>query len=146
MQAALQVFYLGMSVYGWMGWTRNTQAGEVNVGVWPLRSHVVAALIIVALSFATAQLLAIGSQAAWPLLDSLTTWFSLLATWLAARGRIENWLYWMVIDGVLVFLSIMQGSVGLTVLNLMLVAIATAGYVAWRRRLRAQGGLGVATA
>jgi nicotinamide mononucleotide transporter len=146
MQAGLQVFYIGMSVYGWMGWTRNTHAGEMNVGVWPLRSHLIAAVILVVVSFATAQLLAASTRAAWPVLDSLTTWFSLLATWLAARGRLENWVYWIVIDGVLVFLSFMQGSTGLTLLNLMLVAIAAAGFIAWRRRLRAQAALAPAAA
>ena len=56
----------------------------------------------------SARWLAAETDAAWPLLDSLTTWFSLLATWLAARAKLENWLYWIVIDGVLVFLFYVQ--------------------------------------
>ena len=57
------------------------------------------------------------TDAAWPLLDSLTTWFSLLATWLAARAKLENWLYWIAIDGVLVFLFYVQGLPFLALLN-----------------------------
>jgi nicotinamide mononucleotide transporter len=72
------------------------------------------------------------------LLDSLTTWFSLLATWLAARARLENWLYWIVIDTALVYLFYAQQLYFLSLLNLLFIVIAAGGFVAWRRRLRVQ--------
>jgi nicotinamide mononucleotide transporter len=96
-------------------------------------------VVIVGLSLGSASLLTANTDAAaWPRLDSLTTWFSLLATWLAARGRIENWLYWVVIDLVLVFLSYKQGSMPMALLNLLFIAIAIGGFIAWRRRFQAQ--------
>lgn len=138
MQSGLQVFFVGMSVYGWVSWTRSLAQGELPVGVWPLRWHILAAIGIIGLSFASAHLLAANTQAAWPLLDSLTTWFSLLATWLAARARLENWLYWLAIDGILVFLFYVQDLPFLAFLNLCFIGIATAGFIAWRRKLRQQ--------
>jgi nicotinamide mononucleotide transporter len=138
MQSALQVFFVGMSVYGWLSWTRSAAAGELPVGLWPHSWHLGAALVVIALSFVSASLLAAETQAAWPLLDSLTTWFSLLATWLAARAKLENWLYWIVIDGVLVYLFYVQGLPFLALLNLLFIGIAAAGFIAWRRRLQAQ--------
>jgi nicotinamide mononucleotide transporter len=101
-------------------------------------SHLIAALVVTALSFATAQFLAAETKAAWPLLDSLTTGFSLLATWLAARAKLENWLYWIVIDGVLVFLFYVQDLPFLAFLNVLFIGIAAGGFIAWRRRLHAQ--------
>jgi len=138
MQAALQVFYVGMSVYGWWSWSRSSSSGELTVGVWPLRWHVVAGVVLVAASLLSAYLLLPSNVAAWPMLDSLTTWFSLLATWLAARARLENWLYWIVINGVMVFLFYAQEVWGMAVLSVLLMGIAVSGYVAWRRRYRAQ--------
>jgi nicotinamide mononucleotide transporter len=126
-------------VYGWISWTRSAAEGEVPVSRWPLRNHVGAAVLIAAFSLGTASLLAQYTLAAWPRLDSLTTWFSLLATWLVARGKLENWLYWIVIDLVLVFLSYKQGLMGMALLNLLFIAIATGGFIAWRRRFLAQG-------
>ena len=61
MQSALQVFFVGMSVYGWLSWTRSAAQGELPVGMWPYPSHLIAALVVTALSFATAQLLAAGN-------------------------------------------------------------------------------------
>ena len=127
-----------MSVYGWLSWTRSAAQGELPVGMWPYPSHLIAALVVTALSFATAQLLAAETKAAWPLLDSLTTGFSLLATWLAARAKLENWLYWIVIDGVLVFLFYVQDLPFLAFLNVLFIGIAAGGFIAWRRRLHAQ--------
>jgi nicotinamide mononucleotide transporter len=139
MQSGLQIFFVGMAVYGWISWTRSAAEGEVPVSRWPLRYHVGAAVLIAAFSLGTASLLAQHTLAAWPRLDSLTTWFSLLATWLVARGKLENWLYWIVIDLVLVFLSYKQGLMGMALLNLLFIAIATGGFIAWRRRFLAQG-------
>ena len=111
------------------------------VGLWPLSWHLGAALVLTALSFCSAQLLAAETDAAaWPLLDSLTTWFSLLATWLAARAKLENWLYWIAIDGVLVFLFYVQDLPFLALLNVLFIGIAAGGFVAWRRRFQRAGG------
>jgi nicotinamide mononucleotide transporter len=139
MQAALNVFYVGMSVYGWLNWTRASTEGDLPVGWWPWQGHLAAAAALVLLSLLSAHLLAERTEAEWPLLDSLATWFSLFATWLAARARIENWIYWIVIDGVLVYLYYMQGLPWIAAQFAVLVVIAAAGLVSWRRRLVAQG-------
>jgi nicotinamide mononucleotide transporter len=139
MQSGLQVFFVGMALYGWLSWTRSAATGELPVGIWPLPFHLGAAVVIMLISFGSATLLAANTDAAaWPRLDSLTTWFSLLATWLAARGRLENWLYWIIIDLVLVFLSYKQGSMPMALLNFLFIAIAIGGFIAWRRRFQAQ--------
>lgn len=138
MQAAVQVYYVGMAVYGWWAWTRNTSAGELSVGVWPIRAHIAAALVLSGASYATASWLQPTGVADWPLLDSLAAWFSLFATWLAARARLENWLYWIVINSVVVFLSYEQRAWGMALLSAFLVVIAASGFVAWRRRYQLQ--------
>jgi nicotinamide mononucleotide transporter len=138
MQAGLQVFYVAMSAYGWWNWTRSSGSGELPVGRWPLRWHIAAALGIILLSFVSAHWLVQSTEASWPLIDSLTTWFSLLATWLAAQAKLENWLYWIAIDGVLVFLYYVQGMPYIALQFLILIVIAAGGFIAWRRRLHAQ--------
>jgi nicotinamide mononucleotide transporter len=138
MQAGLQVFYVGMSAYGWWQWTRSSTGGQLPIAVWPVRWHIVAALGITLLSFLSAHWLAERTKAAWPLLDSLTTWFSLFATWLQAHAKLENWLYWIAIDGVLVFLFYVQELPYIAFQFAILTVLATAGFIAWRRRLHLQ--------
>ena len=63
---------------------------------------------------------------------------------LAARARLENWLYWIVINGVMVFLFYAQEVWGMAVLSVLLMGVAVSGFIAWRRRFRAQGAQAVA--
>jgi nicotinamide mononucleotide transporter len=138
MQAGLNVFYVLMALYGWWAWTRSAGEGELPVGVWPLGAHIGVALALLAVTWLSARVLATETRAAWPRLDSLTTWFSLFATWLTARAKIENWLYWVFIDGVLVFLYYVQDHPLVALLNVLYVVIAVGGFISWRRRFQAQ--------
>ena len=116
MQSLLQGYYVVMSVYGWFSWSRNAEEQAGRIFRWPMRRHLLAVLVILGASLLTARFLATETRAAWPLLDSVTTWTSLLATWLVARSVLENWCYWICADLIMVFLGIETMSIALYVL------------------------------
>jgi nicotinamide mononucleotide transporter len=137
MQAALQVYYVVISAYGWWYWTREEEAqGTLVVGTWPIRGHLAACAAVVLISALTARWLATQTQAAWPLLDSLTTWGSLYATWLQARVKLENWLYWIFIDSVLSFLFGSQGLYLYALLSVVYVGVSAVGFMRWLKTYR----------
>ena len=135
MQASLQGYYVGMAVYGFWHWSKDG-AKEKVVTTWPLRAHLISWVAIVVLSVLTSRYLAAETQAAWPFLDSITTWGSLLATWLTAQVKLENWLYWIVFDAIAVFLFAVQGLNFVALLFAAYLVIATFGYVTWFRSRR----------
>lgn len=138
MQAALQVYYVLMSGYGWWHWSREKQTqGVVAVSTWPLLHHLAACAAVVAVSALTARWLAAQTQAAWPFLDSLSTWGSLFATWLVARVKLENWLYWIAIDSLLTFLFAAQGLYFVAVLSVVYLGVSTVGFLRWLKIYRA---------
>ncbi len=137
MQSVLQCYYVLMSAYGWYTWTRaQDQAGGIRT--WPWRAHLGALLAIAVLGALSAHWLARETHAAWPYLDSLTTWTSLLATWMVARMMLENWLYWIAADAVSVFLYATQGYRFSAVLFLIYATVAVCGYRQWQRKFRLQ--------
>ena len=137
MQAALQVYYVVISVYGWWHWTREEVArGTLLVSTWPIRWHLAACAAVVLMSVLTARWLASQTQAAWPFLDSLTTWGSLYATWLEARVKLENWLYWLFIDSVLTFLFGSQGLYLYALLSVVYLGVSVVGFVRWLKTYR----------
>ncbi len=138
MQALLQAWYVAMGVYGWYSWKRNAEQEGGRIRSWPAARHVLPLAAIVVVSALSARYLAAGTQAAWPWADSLTTWSSLFATWLVARMQLENWLYWIVIDLLTVFLFGAQGHPLTAGLYLAYLGFAVAGFVSWRRQYRAQ--------
>jgi nicotinamide mononucleotide transporter len=139
MQAALQVYYVLMSVYGFQHWSRNDGARAITT--WPLRFHLAACAGIAAASLATARFLQAETQAAWPYLDSLTTWGSLFTTWLVARVKLENWIYWFVIDTALAFLFAAQKLYLFALLSVVYLGIVVAGYLSWLKSYRMQRAL-----
>jgi nicotinamide mononucleotide transporter len=138
MQSVLQFYYVIMSVYGWSNWTRAQQQEGGGIGRWPVRNHLLALLAIALLSVLTAQWLRRETHAAWPYLDSMTTWISLFATWLLARLKLENWLYWIAADAVMAYLFAAQGYPFTTALFLTYMVIAVFGFREWLNKYRLQ--------
>ena len=138
MQSGLQLYYVAMAIYGWRNWTRAEQQEAGGIGRWPLRYHAVAVVAILAASALIAELLRRNTHAAWPFLDPMTTCISLFATWLLARLKLENWLYWLWADSVTAYMFGSQGFPLSAGLFLSYMVIAVFGFRAWLRRYRLQ--------
>ena len=99
MESVLNVFYFAMAIYGWRVWYRGrSDQGVMPVAVWAPSVHAKALAAIVALSLVSGYLLSRFTDAAFPYVDSATTWGAVWATFLVARKVLENWWYWLVID------------------------------------------------
>jgi nicotinamide mononucleotide transporter len=139
MQALLQVFYLVMAVYGFIDWKRGrSESGEVLIRSWTPAQHALAALAVAAATLVNGWLLTRGTDAVAPYLDSFVTWGSVVTTWMVARRVIENWLYWVIVDGVGAWLFYSQGLLVTTLLFVVYLGIVIHGYFVWRRERRNQ--------
>ena len=139
MQSTLQAYYVVMAFYGWYSWTAAQQQQDGGRIVrWPWQRHLIALACIAVLSLLSAQLLARETHAAWPYLDSFTTWVSLLATWMVARMKLENWLYWIAADAITAFLFAAQAHEASAALFVIYIVIATVGMREWLQKYRQQ--------
>ena len=145
MDSALQVYYMGIAVYGWWHWQQRSPANPdqadsspLPVSRWPWRNHVVAVLAVLALSLGSGLLLQEYTGAASPFLDSFTTWGAVLTTWMVARKLLENWLYWIVIDSISVYLYISRELEVTAILFAVYTVIAVFGYRQWLNHYRSQ--------
>jgi nicotinamide mononucleotide transporter len=135
MQSLLQVWYVGVAVFGFLRWSRE---GTTWISLLSWRGHVAGIAASLLLAVVIARILAAETQAARPYLDSSTMVLSLFATWLTARGKLENWLYWIVVDAVLAWLYAAQGLVFTAFLFLVYLVIAAAGFIEWLKIYRRQ--------
>ena len=138
MQAALQLFFVAMAVYGWRQWRGSARREPVRIGRWPLRRHAWAVAAVAAVSAVNAWLIADEGAGLVPYADAATAWGSVLATWLVARKLIENWCYWIVIDLAAAALYWSQDLHAPAALYVVYAALAVHGYRAWRTDERAQ--------
>jgi nicotinamide mononucleotide transporter len=140
MESALQLFYIAMAVYGWVQWRHGGARGTGRqVSLWPMRAHVVAIISVLGLAWLSGWLLARYTSAELPYLDSLTTWASLVATWMVARKLLENWYYWFVIDSAAIWLYLHRGLHLTALLFAVYLVLIVIGYLAWRRSMRYDG-------
>jgi len=134
MESALNGYYMAMAVYGWYQWRRGGQASQgIKLSCWNIKQHLGTIALVVLLSVISGYLLSQNTDAKLPYIDSFTTWGSVITTFMVARKIVENWLYWIVIDAVSIFLYIDRGlyqTAGLFVLYLILAVI---GFIAWRK-------------
>jgi len=72
-----------------------------------------------------------------PFLDSFTTWGSILTTWMVARKILENWLYWLVIDSVSIYLYLDRELYLTALLFALYLVIVLFGYRKWLLHYRA---------
>ncbi len=136
MDSALNVYYMAMAVYGWWVWrAKRESAVRTTITTWPWRWHVITITVVVVLSAASGYLLDINTEAAWPYLDSFTTWASVITTYMVAKKVLENWWYWIVIDSVALGLYIERGLYATAFLFALYLVICVFGYFSWRRKM-----------
>jgi len=141
MESGLQVYYLAMAVYGWWQWQRGSKhKTELAISSWRTRQHCIAVLVVVLASAASGALLERFTEAALPYLDSFTTWGSILTTWMVARKILENWLYWLVIDSVSIYLYLDRELYLTAVLFAVYLIIVLFGYRKWLLHYRTISG------
>jgi len=137
MESLLNVFYFGMAIYGWIIWENAAgDADELEITTWPRNLHFIAIAVIAALSISTGFVLAHFSDAAFPYVDSMTTYSAVWATFLVARKVLENWWYWLAIDLVSIFIYWSRDLELTSLLFVLYVALIPLGLVAWTRSWR----------
>ena len=137
MESALNVFYFAMAIYGWIVWSRGRSDERIlPVSVWPAARHGYAITTVIAMSLISGYLLSRYTDAAYPYIDSLTTWSAIWATFLVARKVLENWWYWLVIDVASVFIYWARDLQLTSVLFVVYVVMIPFGLISWTRSWR----------
>lgn len=132
--AALNGYYLIMSVYGWYLWTpKDTKKRQTPVS-WSTRRDILTALGIFLVLWVTLfWWLSTYRINNVPFLDSFSSALAACGMWLLARRKVENWLALLVADAVDIPLFFIKKLYLFCLLNIFYVVIAWMGYLAWKR-------------
>ena len=134
MEAYLQIFYIIMAIYGWSQWYNPKSEEQVFVvRTWKINQHFLAIFLIVSMAYLSGSLLNIYTSAAFPFIDSLTTWGAIFATYMVAKKLLENWVYWFVIDSISVMLFMSRGLILTSLLFFIYLFIIYFGYKKWTK-------------
>ncbi len=126
---AFQVFYLFMAFYGYYHWNKKEQS--LQISEWSISKHLFILIVGAILTFLMGFYFVTYTDSKIPIVDSFTTVFSIISTYMVTKKILENWLYWIVIDTVSVYLYFSRDLHLTSLLFIAYTIIAIAGYFTW---------------
>ena len=136
--ASLNIYYFGMSVYGWYNWVQKKEGGipaypiswctkkELQIGIgFFIFFWIVIYLVLEQLTNSNT-----------PILDSLVSASAITAMWWMAKRKIENWLAWIFSNLVAIPLNFYKELMLFTVMYVLFLIMAWMGYVEWKKKYR----------
>ncbi len=139
-----QVYYLITNIYGWWVWSQSPQMGGKIANVRYSNSQILIlgvaitgiVAIIVGFVVSKVHLLLPGifpEPASFPYLDALTTVMSFSATWLMIQGRVECWVYWIIVDVIGIWLYFVKEVKFIALLYGIFLVMAINGLRLWHK-------------
>ena len=133
--AGMACYYTFAALYGFYVWkfvkTRKKKE-PLPIIFMPRRQYLPTIVFFFVAWAAVYYVLVTWTDSTVPLLDSFTNALSFVGLWALARKYVEQWVFWMVVDGVCTFLYIKKGIPFKAMLYGLYVVIAIAGYLKWR--------------
>jgi len=133
----LQFYYLLVSIYGLWHWKHQsaTQKTTLKISNLTIKEWILIVSIWIIGFALTGYILKKFTGASLPFIDMFVTVGSFIATWLLARKVIENWLLWVMIDAISVFMFLFKELYLTAFLFLIYTCIAWWGYLKWKKSI-----------
>ena len=138
LETGLQLFYVAMAIFGWLKWKKDSLENETNIIKWDYRLHLLNILISGSLTFIIGYIFDNFTSQANPYTDAFSTIFSLVATFMVTKKVLENWIYWIFIDAVCIYLFASRGLYLTSLLFVLYTTIAVIGFFQWRSLFKLQ--------
>jgi nicotinamide mononucleotide transporter len=142
-EASVNIYYTVMSIYGWWLWTRKNEQQETilqiqfstNKELFQQLLFFAAFYVVLytALSFSKASF----APGAIPWADALSSAAAYTGMWLMAKKKVESWYYWIATNIFSIPLYFVKGYVFTSVQFFVLLMLAIAGLIEWRKKAKA---------
>lgn len=136
--ALLNLYYLSMSIYGWIFWSRNRHNREAlrisrcSPAEWSI------AIAIAAGGWLVLYVLLLYTPSDVPVWDSFVSATAWSGMWLLARRKLENWILLNISNLAAIPLFVYKGYYVTMLLTVFLFLVAISGYFNWKRILQQQ--------
>jgi len=134
---SLQFYYLGVSIYGWINWKYGTHQSGKELPATKTPQHLILRLSLASVLIYLVYyiILAKFTDSTIPIADSMVGMLSVIGTWMLARKLIENWLVWIIADGLATGLFFYKELYITAFLFIIYTAMAVVGYWQWKKKM-----------
>jgi nicotinamide mononucleotide transporter len=135
--AILQVFFFVIQAYGWWHWRRSRGQARAELPVTRLGLSARLGWIAVGAvgTIGWGEFMRRSTDAALPHWDAFILSFALIAQWLQARKRIENWTGWIAVNAVGIGVYWAKDLRLTSALYVVFLVMAVLGHVAWKKSM-----------
>jgi nicotinamide mononucleotide transporter len=134
-EISLQFYYLFVSVYGWISWqqkSETTQSKVLQITTLSKNQYIPYFLGTIGVFLIYYVVLRFLTDSPVPVADSVVGSLSIIATWMLARKKIENWLVWILADAFACGLYFYKGLYPTAILFVVYTVMAVVGYFQWK--------------
>lgn len=136
---SLNLYYLAMSIYGWIVWSRRNKKDESLSISWTNHREKLIALAIFLIAFGLIYyVLTHFTNSNTPLGDAFVSSVAWSGMWLLARRKIENWIVLNISNAAAVPLLLYKHLLLTALLTIFLFTVAVFGYYKWRQLAAAE--------
>ncbi len=142
-EASVNIYYTVMSVYGWWLWTRKNEQQESVLHIqFSTQKELLQQLLFFAAFYVVLYTAVYFSKTSFapgaiPWADALSSAAAYTGMWLMAKKKVESWYYWIATNIFSIPLYFVKGYVFTSVQFAVLLALAVAGLIAWRKKAQA---------
>ena len=138
----MAIYYTLAAIYGYLVWKFGRKHNQTADAEMPIthfkRRLILPSAIVFFVAWAVIYWILIRfTNSNIPVLDSFGNALSFIGLWALARKYLEQWIIWIVVDGVLAGLYIYKGIPFKASLYALYVVIAVMGYFKWLRMMKA---------
>jgi nicotinamide mononucleotide transporter len=132
-ETLLSVYYLVMSVYGWIIWKKRKLDGENQV-LWSSNKELTIAVLISVIGFGVLYLvLKHYTDSDVPVFDAFVSSTAWAGMWLLAKRKIENWIFLNISNIVAIPLLFHKKLPLMACLTAFLFTVAIFGFLEWKK-------------
>ncbi len=134
LQAGLQFVYVLLGVFGFINWGKSA---ETKLKMWSLQKHLLVGIPTLLLALTLGFVFSKTNQKL-PYLDAFISAFAILATFLTTKSILENWLYWIVLNLLSMYLWYEQDLQLTVILFAVNTLMAVFGFILWRKKCKSE--------
>ena len=132
----LNLYYLVMSIYGWLYWKYGKQKEEAKISTTTGQEKLIV-LGIISFTFGLFWFfLTHYTDSDVPIWDAIVSAFAWAGMWLMAKRKVENWILLNISNFIAVPLMVHKNLYLYAGLTVFLFIVAILGYIKWSRMLK----------
>jgi len=140
--AGLHVIYIFLQFYGWWNWVNNSNSKQASKVLIIQRTSLKDIVVWLCVAVTAAGILGFVmntyTDASFAYPDAFTTATSLVAQWLLTRRHLFNWLFWIVVDIVAIFIYFQKGLYPTSLLYFTFLIMCFVGQYSWWKEYKKQ--------